>query len=125
MHYKKDELTLLYNSKLARDIKTLAYANTITSKINRQDVNSVEVSATLFKVMVDKLGGDPKVMINKSVPYYQKNLRGQEYPPKNWLQAIKKMPELLIAPVALYKDRAVICNSPTDILKVLNAPVSK
>ena len=123
MHYKKDELTLLYNSANSRDIKTLAYAKTITSKINKQDVNSVTVSATLFKVMVDKLGGDPKALINKSLPYYQKNLRGHEYKPKMWLLAIKEMPELLAAPVALYHDKVMICNSPTDILKVLNAPV--
>ena len=121
MHYKKDELTLLYNSRNPRDIKTLAYASTITPKINRQDVNSVEVSATLFKLMVEKLGGDPKVLINKSSPYYQENLKGGVHQPKTWLLAIKKMPDLLVAPVALYRDRAVICPSPTDVLKVLKA----
>jgi arsenate reductase len=124
MHYKKDELTLLYNSANPRDIKTLAYAKTITTKINKQDVNSVTVSATLSKVMVDKLGGDPKVLINKSLRYYQQQLRGHDYKPKMWLLAIKKMPELLTAPVALYRNRVVVCNSPTDILKVLNAPAT-
>lgn len=124
MHYKKDELTLLYNSRNPRDIKTLAYASTISTRINRQDINSVEVSATLFKMMVEKLGGDPKVLINKSSTYYQEHLRGTEYKPKMWLLAIKKMPDLLIAPIALYRDRAVICASPTDVLKVLKASVS-
>lgn len=124
MHYKKDELTLLYNSRNPRDVKTLAYAKTISSKINKQDVSSVVISATLFKLIVDKLGGDSKVLINKAVPYYQQNLRGHQYKPKMWLLAIKKMPELLEAPVALYKDRAVLCKSPTDVLKVLHTPVS-
>lgn len=118
MYFKKDELTILYNSQNPRDVKTLAYARTITEKINKQDLNSVDVSATLFRMMVEKLGGDAKTLINKSLPYYQQNLRGNEYAPKMWFLAMKKMPDLLKAPVAFYKDRVVICDTPTDILKL-------
>ena len=118
MHFNKGELTILYNSQNPRDVKTLIVALTITDKINKQDLNSVNVSATLFRMMVEKLGGDPKILVNKAVPYYQQNLRGHEYMPKMWFLAMKKMPELLKAPVAVYKDRIVICDTPTDILKL-------
>lgn len=118
MHFKKDELTLLYNSNNPRDMKTLALAKTIASKINKQDINDVEVSATLFEVAVEALGGNPKILINKSLPYYQENLRGTEYSVLMWFRTLKKMPELLKAPIAFYKDRVVLCETPTDILKV-------
>jgi arsenate reductase len=118
MHFKKDELTLLYNSHNPRDMKTLAMAKTISLKINMQDINDVDVSATLFEVAVEALGGDPKMLINKSLPYYQQSLRGTEYSILMWFRTIKKMPELLKAPIAFYKDRVVLCETPTDILKV-------
>ena len=117
MHLKKDELTILYNSQNARDRNTVTYARTVTSKINKQDINSVDVSATFFRLIFDKLG-DVKKIINKSNPYYQNTLKGSELAPKMWFMALKKRPELLKAPVAYYKDKIVICNTPTDILKI-------
>lgn len=118
MHFKKDELTLLYNSHNPRDMKTLAMAKTISLKINKQDINAVDVSPTLFEVAVERLGGDPKMLINKSLPFYQENLRGTEYSVLMWFRTLKKMPELLKAPIAFYKDSIVLCETPTDILKV-------
>ncbi len=120
MHLKKDELTILYNSNNARDKNTLAYARTISKKINQQDLNSVDVSATLFRLIFEKLG-DVKEVVNKADPYYKENLKGSELAPKMWFMAMKKRPELLKAPVAFYKDRILICHSPTDILKITNS----
>jgi arsenate reductase len=118
MHLKKDELTLLYNSQNQRDVKTLAMATTMGLKVNRQDDFNGDVSATLFELAVKNLGGNPKELINKSTPYYQANLKGQEYNASMWFRTIKKMPELLLAPIAFYKEKVVLCNSPNDVLKV-------
>ncbi len=118
MHLKKDELTLLFNSQNPRDVKTLVMATAMGLKVNKQDVNNVDVSATLFELAVEKLGGDPKLLVNKSTPYYQANLKGQEYNALMWFRTIKKMPELLLAPIAFYKEKVVLCNSPNDVLKV-------
>ena len=120
MHLRKDELTILYNSQKARDKNTIAYARTITSKINKQDLNNVDVSATLFRLIFEKFG-DVKTVVNKSDPYYQQNLKGSVLAPKMWFMAMKKRPELLKAPVAFYKDKIMVCNTPTDILKITNA----
>ena len=117
MHLKKDELTILYNSNRDRDKNTVTYAKTITGKINKQDLNSVNVSATLFRMIFERLG-DVKQVVNKADPYYQENLRGAELAPKMWFEVLKKRPELLKAPVVFYKDNIVICNTPTDVLKV-------
>ncbi len=118
MHFKKDELTLLYNSQNPRDVKTLAMASTMGIKVNKQDVNSVDVSATLFELAVKSLGCDPKLLVNKSLPHYQNNLRGSEFNARMWFETIKSIPDLLLAPVAFYKDRVVLCTTPTDILKL-------
>lgn len=118
MYLKKDELTLLYNSQNPRDMKTLAMASIMGLKVNKQDINEVDVSATLFELAVDYFGGDPKVVVNKSSTFYQENLRGQTYNALMWFRTIKKMPDLLLAPIAFYKDKIVLCKTPTDILKI-------
>jgi len=117
MHLKKDELTLIFDSQSPRSSQTIAMALTITDKINKQDLHAVDASATLFQMCVEKLGGDVKSLINKADPYYQEHLRGHEYSLQMWFQTIKKRPALLKAPIALYKDKVIVCNTPTDILK--------
>lgn len=118
MHFKKGELTLMYNSKNPRDTKVLTTARVITEKINKQDLCEVDVSATLFEYFVENLGGDPKLLMNKSLPYYQENLKGGQYSVKMWFEALRKMPDLLLAPLATYNGKVIICNTPNDILKL-------
>ena len=79
MHLNSNELTLLYNEGNERDKKTLSYAYTITDKINKQELESVKVSSTLFQIFVDKLNVNPKRLINKADPYYQANIRGKDF----------------------------------------------
>ena len=55
MHYEKSELTIIYNSKKIIDKKTLAIAQGISLNINRQDINEVRLSNTLFRLAIQKL----------------------------------------------------------------------
>lgn len=118
MHLDHNEITLLYNSNHPRDKQVIPYAMTICSKINKQDVSSMDISATMFELMVDKLGCDAKELINKADPEYQAKHRGHEYKPKMWFKAIKNNPNLLKAPIAMYKNKIVVCRNPSDVLKL-------
>mgnify|MGYP000070631781 CR=1 FL=1 len=118
MHLNPNELTLLYNEENSRDKKTLSYAYTITDRINKQELHSVKVSSTLFQIMVEKLNMEPKTLINKADPYYQKNIRGKNFSIEEWFDVLMNHPQLLKAPLAMYRNKAVICNTPTDILRL-------
>lgn len=118
MYYNKDEITLLYNGNRSTDRKTLAMAMALDKKINRQDINSVRLSETLFYIFVDKFGGDPKKLVDKSQPFYQSELKGSDLDSSAWYQLLLHHPELLKAPVALYHGHATMCNTPTDMMKV-------
>lgn len=120
MHYDKNDLILLYNGDNAKDRKTLAYAHTITSQINRQEVNSVRVSETLFGLMIKGLDVDAKNIVNKADPYYQRNYKGRDLSANDWHSVLKNRPSLLRSPVAMYRGKAVICNTPTDVLKIVD-----
>lgn len=118
MHYRKNEITLLYNKERELDRKTLAMAHVISSRINRQEIHSSRISETLFYLLIDKLGGDPKSIVDKSLPFYQKELRGHDFSYYGWYNLFMHHPELLKAPVALYHGKAVLCKSSNDVLKL-------
>ena len=118
MHLNQNEVTILYNGESPRDKRVIPYAMTITSKINKQDISSMDISATLFEVMVEMLGCSPKDLINKADPEYQAKHRGHDYKPKMWFKAIKENPNLLRAPIAMHKNKIIICHNPSDVLRL-------
>lgn len=118
MHYNREEITLLYNHQRELDRKTLAMAMTMSGKINKQDLTSVRVSETLFYIFMERLNLDPKNIVNKADPYYQSEIRGKKLSLRDWFSLIKNKPHLLRAPIALYRDKAIVCSTPTDILKL-------
>lgn len=118
MHWNENEITLLYNCDQLRDRKTLTYAASMGFKVNKQDLRNGLVSASVFQMMLDNLQIHPKHLINRADPYYQSSLKGKSNQPYFWWNAIKRMPHLLIAPIAHHKGSTVICLSPTDVFKV-------
>ncbi|MGB0166881.1 MAG: arsenate reductase family protein [Luteibaculum sp.] len=120
MHFSHNELVLIYNEKEPRDKKTLAYATTIAPRVNKQELSSVRISSTLFEKALNQLGVPAKAVLNKAHAEYQESLRGRKLSNEEWFHLILNKPELLKAPIAMYKGKAVICNSETDIFR-LNA----
>ncbi len=119
MYYSKNELTFLYNKNKELDRKALAMAHTLGVKINRQELSTVRISESLFVLFLEKLEKDPKSIIDKSNPYYQKELKGRNFNLQEWYQIIKRKPRLLKAPLAMYKNRVTICQAPNDILRLM------
>ncbi len=120
MHLDPKELSLIYDGNSSKGKQTLAYAMTITDRVNKQDLNSVRVSSTLFEIMLTGLGVEGKAVINKASPLYQETMRGRDLSYEEWFSILRKHPYLLKAPIAMYKGKVVLCNTPTDVLKVLN-----
>lgn len=118
MYYKENELVLIYNSKSNRDKKTLAYAVCHVPKVNRQDITSCRISSTLFNLALNKLNLSGKELVNKAHPHYQEMYRGKEMSNEEWFYLIMNHPELLKAPIAMYKGKAVVCNSESDLMRL-------
>lgn len=118
MYYDKKDITFLYNGDRALDRKTLAYAMSMSNRINRQDLTMGKLSETLFDIIIEKLGVEPKAIFDKSNPYYQKELRGAKLSSWAWYQVLKHRPDLLRAPIALFNNKAIMCTTPTDMMKV-------
>jgi len=118
MYLNFNDLTILYNGNLQKGKQTVALAQSLSKKINKQDFSAVNVSRNLFCVMLSKLNVDPTDIVNHSDPYFKKELEGKAYRASEWYNIIKHHPELLINPVVLYHGKGLVCHTPTDVLKL-------
>ncbi len=121
MHFSHDELVLIYNEDDPRDRRTLAYAITLSPKVNKQELSSVRISSTLFEKALKQLGTGAKSVINKADATYQSEHRGKEMSNEDWFNLLVNNPQLLRAPIAMYKGKAVLCDSETDIFRLQSA----
>jgi arsenate reductase len=112
------ELTLVYDSNTSEGRKALAFAYTLASKVNRQDVAEVQLSTTFVRQVLKQLNLRPKDLLNRAHPYYQANLRGRDLDAEGWLQVVAHNPDMLKAPIALRGDKAVLCE-PASLIYTL------
>ena len=112
------ELTLVYDSTSSEGRKALAYAYSLATKVNRQDVSAVSLSTTFVRQVLKQLNLRPKDLLNRAHPYYQTNLRGRDLDAEGWLQVLAHNPLLLKAPIALHGNRAVLCE-PASLIYTL------
>ena len=114
-HLSNKEITLVYDGRTSEGKKALAYAYTLSGTINKQDINNVKLSSTFIKTVISKLELQPKDLMNRAHPYYQKNLRGCDLDTESWLKVLKNNAYLLRAPIAIQGAKAVICDPVTKI----------
>jgi len=112
------ELTLVYDSTTNEGRKALAYAYSLATKVNKQDVSAVSLSTTFVRQVLKQLNLRPKDLLNRAHPYYQANLRGRDLDAEGWLQVVAHNPMLLKAPIALHGDKAVLCE-PASLIYTL------
>ncbi len=112
------EILIYYNPKSASDRKTVAYAKSLTPHIKSFSHQKANCSSTTWQVILNNLELEPKKLFNKALPEYQQKLRGKELDEEGWINVLKHNPHLLKAPIALRGNKAMLCISPTDILRL-------
>ena len=116
------ELTLVYDSTTTEGRKALAYAYSLSTKVNRQDVSEVSLSSTFVRQVLKQLNLRPKDLLNRAHPYYQQHLRGRDLDTEGWLHVLTHNPGLLKAPIALHGDKAVLCEPASLIYQLTESP---
>ena len=112
------EILVYYNPKSSSDRKTVAYAQTMSTHVRAYSHDQANCTSTQWQSILHKLDLEPKKLFNKAHPEYQSNLRGKEFDDEGWLAVIKNNPTLLRSPIAIKGNKAVMCDSPTDILRL-------
>ncbi len=112
------EILIYYNPESSNDRKTVAHAHGLTRHLKTYSFAQAPSTGTSWQQILSSLDLHPKQLMNKSHPYYQKNIRGKEFGNEDWLNVIKNNPSLIKAPIAIREGKAVLCVSATDIYKL-------
>ncbi|MCB0671019.1 MAG: hypothetical protein KDC59_03750 [Saprospiraceae bacterium] len=46
-------------------------------------------------------------------------MKGREFDDESWIKVIKYNPDILKAPIAVRGSKAIVCQNPTDILRLI------
>lgn len=114
------EILIYYNPDSSNDRKTIAHALGIAPFLRTYAFDKAPSSGTSWQQIITALNMHPKELMDKSKPYYQKNIKGREFDEQGWLDVIKYNPSLMKAPIAMRGDKAVLCTTATDIYRLMN-----
>lgn len=112
------EILIYYNPGSSSDRKAIAYAKVLSHHVRYFSHFQANCTSTQWRGILDKLELEPKRLFNKAHPEYQTTLKGKEFDDEGWLDVIKNNPHLLRSPIAIKGKKAVMCDSPTDILRL-------
>lgn len=118
MRVHPSELYFYHSSTQPVDKQTKAYAKSLTKFVNEIDVINEPITATKWNEILGMLGLRPKDLLNRSHRDYQNQIAGKDWDDEGWLNILVKFPYLISSPIAIYKNKAVFCKTPTDILKL-------
>ncbi len=113
----KRQITLFYNINSIRAKKTLAFARAKGFPIQEINLLKVKLTGTQIAEIADKLNLDIKDLINQEHPAYSSLYKPHDLDENDWIKMIRHHPEILKQPIALRGDRAILVETPTDIIK--------
>ncbi|PZX55424.1 arsenate reductase [Algoriphagus ratkowskyi] len=112
------ELYFYHSPSQQIDKQTLAYAKSIYQFVNTIDLSKERLTPTQWNTLLLKLNLRAKDLLNRAHPDYQKNIAGKNWDDESWLNILIKSPNLIKAPIASLRQKAILCITPTDILKL-------
>ena len=113
------EILIYYNPNSSSHRQTLAHARSVVPHVRSHPFGKTPSTAASWQTILKTLDCHPKVLLNKAHPYYQEHIRGREFDGESWLKILQYNPDLLKAPIAIRGKRVVLCQSPTDIYKLV------
>lgn len=118
MKQHPNELLFYYNPTHSVDKQMRAYAQSISKHINEINIEKEPITLTGWQSILNKLSLRPKDLLNRAHPDYQTHIAGKTWDDESWLTILVRFPHLLKAPIAIRKNKAVLCLTPNNILEL-------
>ncbi|MDN3670914.1 ArsC/Spx/MgsR family protein [Echinicola jeungdonensis] len=118
MEMHPNELFFYYIPTHSIDKQARAYARSISRHVHEINIEKEKITSTGWKLILDMLNLRAKDILNKSHPEYQSMIAGKTWDEEGWLNILVKHPYLIKAPIAIKQHKAVLCTTPTEILKL-------
>lgn len=118
MQFHPNELFLVYDPHSNVGKQTKAIAMDLCSHINEVDVVHEKLSPTYWKEIVNMLGVAPEELLDHSHPDYKTKIAKNTYTMDGWLGVLVQDGYLVKWPIVIFDGNAVLCHTPTDIMKL-------
>ena len=118
MRYHPKELVIYYDNKSSSHRKTRALAHSISNYVREIDFDHYKLTKLMWGELLELLHLKAKNLLNKANPKYQELIAKHDFDENDWLEILVRNPELIKAPIVVYHDKAVLCETPKDIYKV-------
>jgi arsenate reductase len=118
MKLQRDEMVLFLDCTSSSHKKTRAYAHSISEHIREYTFVDFKFTKSIWRDILTMLSVEPKEILNKADPRYQKEIKGKTFDEDGWLNILINNPCLIRAPIAIMHEKAVLCISPKDIYKL-------
>jgi arsenate reductase len=119
VQYHRNELYLVYDPHSNLGKQTKAMALDLCSNINEVDVIHERLSPTYWKEIVNMLGAHPTELLDHSHADYKKLMGNDNYTMDGWLEVLVHAAHLIKYPILVCDQSAVICRTPTDVMKLV------
>ncbi len=114
-----NEIVIYYNPDLESHKRTIAHALSLSANIIALPYDKTPRTGSIWRIIFDKLHIHPKELLNKAESYYQEHLTGRDFDIEGWINVLIKNPQLVRVPIAMKGEQFIICESPTDIYKLI------
>jgi arsenate reductase len=119
IQFHPNELLLIYNDPNSTTGKqTRAYAKSVSNNVNEANITINNLTTTLWKEVMNMLSLHPLEIMDRSTKEFTEKIQGNNFTMDGLLEVLAHTPTLLRAPIAIYQNRAIFCQKPTDILKL-------
>lgn len=113
------QITLFFNPNSYMGKQTLAYAKAESLHILEIDVLKTPLTGKQLLELAGLLKLPIDLLINKQCETYEEIVGKQKiFDPEDWVKILKEHPELMKYPIALRGGKAIIIDTPTDMLKL-------
>ena len=112
------EIQLYYKANCSKSKKALAYAKSLSTKVNIIELSRTKSTGTIWRNILTKLNKSPKELLDKSNPYYQANIKGRDFEDRDWTYLLMNNPDLVRSPFVIRGNKALILDNPTDIYRI-------
>lgn len=113
-----NEIQIYFNEHDSRAKKVIAYARSMSNKVQTFDIARTRGTGTIWRTILTKLNKSPKEILDKSKPYYQAHIRGRDFEDRDWIYLLMNNPWLVRSPIAIRGNKAILLDNPTDIYKI-------
>lgn len=119
------QATVFYNSKKGRDSEVLVYARELADSVREHDICRTPLTGTMVKEIARMLNVDVMSLVDVRSTRFRKEYEGKDFSDADWILALVRNPDLMKTPIVFKGRRGLICDIPSQALRLKQAVPDK